>query len=74
MVAPAASLRFVRRISPKFRCSSAKRQHQIINDRPLPGGFVKELFSAVLQGGVTTDGILDNTTYNMSGSFSILRQ
>lgn len=71
---PAASLQFSSTEFPKIPMFLCKSGSITINDCPLPGGFVKGTFSVVLEGGVTTDGILDNTSYNMSGSFSILRQ
>jgi hypothetical protein len=56
---------------PMFMCKSGSIE---IASCPSAGGFVTGTFSVVLTGGVTSDGQLDESEYQLSGSFSILRQ
>lgn len=71
---PGASLQFSSTAFPKIPMFLCKAGSITISDCPLPGGFVKGTFSVVLDGGVNTDGVLETVPYNVSGSFSILRQ
>lgn len=71
---PAASLQFSSTAFPKIPLFLCKSGSITISDCPLPGGYVKGTFSVVLEGGVNSDGILETEPYNVSGSFSILRQ
>lgn len=71
---PAASLQFSSTAFPKIPMFLCKSGSITISDCPLPGGYVKGTFNVVLEGGVNTDGILETEPYNVSGSFSILRQ
>jgi hypothetical protein len=71
---PAPSLQFSTTLFPKIPMFICKSGNISITGCPTPGGFVTGSFSAILTGGVTSDGILDEGEYSVSGSFSILRQ
>lgn len=71
---PATSLQFSTTLFPKVALFLCKSGSITIEDCPLKGGFVKGNFAVVCVGGVTADGLLDESEYNISGQFSILRQ
>lgn len=71
---PGTSLQFSTTAFPDIPIFICKSGFIVIEDCPLPGGFVKGSFTVVLTGGVKEDGTLDESLYTISGSFSIFRQ
>jgi len=71
---PATQLQFMSSAFPNIPMFLCKSGSITIEDCPLRGGFIKGNFSVTLSGGVTSDGTLDESVYQLSGNFSILRQ